>query len=364
MSGPARFSVVLAVPLLLGLLGTAVAGAAAETAERLSLAEYRGRLAAIAAALDQGDPATAGKAAGELLGARIAFGAEALAPDRSVLGPLARGVKGPELRRAAVRLALLLASLPAGEESSGSTGRGDPQLLARLTARQALPALPRGGGLPEIADNGSLRAFSAFFEPLRRWVAERWERLLRWLGKGFTRKLRTGGSAVDLPRLVTVLVIVLAAVVAGFGLLALRRRRALPAGEAVSAGPAPLARDDDPLSRRAGEWEAYAQELAAAARFREAVRAWYHAVLVALYQRGTLRHRKGRTNWEYVAAVPPEAAWRPVFVAVTRRFEREWYGSDKSSREALEATAEEARELLGALGGFGGRGGERGESGA
>jgi hypothetical protein len=50
-----------------------------------------------------------------------------------------------------------------------------------------------------------------------------------------------------------------------------------------------------------------------------------------------------------VAAVPPEAAWRPAFVAVTRRFEREWYGSDRSSREALEAARAEASGLLGAL---------------
>jgi len=189
-------------------------------------------------------------------------------------------------------------------------------------------------------------------------VAERWERLLRWLGKGSPqapdRRLRgrpaaPGDGPGDRPR---------------------RRRRRLrpsgpaappraPAGEAVSAGPAPLARDDDPLSRRAGEWEAYAQSSPpppASARPSAPGTRGAGGALPARHP----RHRKGRTNWEYVAAVPPEAAWRPVFVAVTRRFEREWYGSDKSSREALEATAEEARELLGALGGFGGRGGERG----
>ena len=129
----------------------------------------------------------------------------------------------------------------------------------------------------------------------------------------------------------TALVIALAAVLAVLGLLALRRRGAPAAFPAPAAAPAPPARDDDPLSRRAGEWEVYARELAAAGRCREAVRAWYHAVLVALYQQGALHHRKGRTNWEYVAAVPPEAAWRPAFAALTRRFEREWYGSDRSS---------------------------------
>jgi hypothetical protein len=254
-----------------------------------------------------------------------------------------------ELRRAAVRLSALLASLPEGGAASVA-GSADPALLARLAAQAALAELPRGGKLPEVRDGGVLRAFADFMEPLRRWVADQVKKLRRWLEKSFLRKSKAGGSEVDLPRLVTVLVIALAAVLAGLGLLALRRRGA-PAAPvpAPAAGPRPPARDDDPLSRRAGEWETYARELAAAGRFREAVRAWYHAVLVALYQRGALHHRKGRTNWEYVAAVPPEAAWRPAFAAVTRRFEREWYGSDRSSREALEETAAEARALLGAL---------------
>ena len=59
-------------------------------------------------------------------------------------------------------------------------------------------------------------------------------------------------------------------------------------------------RDADPLSREQDEWEKYAAELAAAGRLREAIRAWYHAVLVGLFRAGLLHHHKGRTNWEYV----------------------------------------------------------------
>jgi hypothetical protein len=334
--------VVLAMPAL-------AAGPASPSPAPISLAEYRARLQGIDLALRQGDPGAARAAAGRLLGERIVSGPTPFSPDRSVLGPLARGARGVELRRVAVRLSALLASLPEGGAASVA-GSADPALLARLAAQAALAELPRGGKLPEVRDGGVLRAFADFMEPLRRWVADQVKKLRRWLEKSFLRKSKAGGSEVDLPRLVTVLVIALAAVLAGLGLLALRRRGA-PAAPvpAPAAGPRPPARDDDPLSRRAGEWETYARELAAAGRFREAVRAWYHAVLVALYQRGALHHRKGRTNWEYVAAVPPEAAWRPAFAAVTRRFEREWYGSDRSSREALEETAAEARALLGAL---------------
>jgi uncharacterized protein DUF4129 len=329
----------------------------------ISLAEYRARLTAIASSL-RTDPAAARAAASRLLAARIAAGNGALAPDRSVLGPLARGARGVELNRAAVRLAVLLATLPVPLESppaggARTGGRGDRELLARLAAEQALPDLPRGGELPQIRDTGALQAVADFFAPVRRWLADHWKKLWRWLRRAFTRRGREGGAEVDLPRLVTVLALLLAASFALLGLLALRRRGVpVPAVVPPAASPSPPPRDDDPLSRRAGEWEAYARELAAAGRFREAIRAWYHAVLVALYQRGILHHRKGRTNWEYVAAVPPEAAWRPAFVAVTRRFEREWYGGERSSREALDEAAEAAHALLAALGSRRGYSGE------
>jgi hypothetical protein len=351
MRGAAR------VVLLILLAGPVLAASPASPPPvAISLAEYRARLQGIDLAVRQGNPGAARAAAGRLLAERVVIGANGatpFSPDRSVLGPLARGARGVELRRAAIHLSTLLASLPqegGAAGTAGAAGRVDPALLARLAARAALAELPQGGKLPEVRDSGVLRAFADFVEPLRRWAAEQIEKLWRWLWKAFTRQRRGGASEIDLPRLVTVLVIALAAILAGLGLLALQRRRApAAAAPAPAAGPVPMARDDDPLSRRAGEWEAYARELAAAGRFREAVRAWYHAVLVALYQRGALHHRKGRTNWEYVAAVPPEAAWRPAFAAVTRRFEREWYGGDRSSREALEETAADARALLAVL---------------
>jgi hypothetical protein len=358
----------LVLPLLAVLAGFRVGAATlpaknvAEPAlgEAISLAEYRARLQGIATALERGDP-RAREAAGRLLGVRnIRFGGappagpRTLSPDLSVLAPLARGVQGPALRLAAVRLRTLLASLPEAEttapEPADPVDPPDPALLARLSARAALADLPRGGGLPRIRDDGWVKTVTDFFEPTRRWVADHLDRLWRWLVKLFTHKGKQGASEVDLPRLVTVLVLALAAVLGALGLLALKRRRA-PAAllPAPAAAAPPPASDDDPLSRRAGEWEIYARELAAAGRHREAVRAWYHAVLVALYQRGTLHHRKGRTNWEYVATIPPQESWRPDFAALTRSFEREWYGSDQSSREALDEVAAAAEGLLGAL---------------
>jgi hypothetical protein len=323
----------------------------------ISLAEYRARLQGIATALERGDPG-ARTAAGRLSGVHIGDGSRSFSPDLSILAPIARSVRGaksPELRLAAARLQALLRGLPAAgtaaPEDAALPPPADPALLARLSARAALADLPRGGLLPQVQDSGFLRAVSDFFAPARRWVVDHLDRLWRWLLDSFTHKGEGGTSEIDLPRLVTVLVLLLAAVLAALALLALKRRGA-PAAPLPAPAAAPVpARDDDPLSRRAGEWEVYARELAAAGRHREAVRAWYHAVLVALYQRGILHHRKGRTNWEYVAAISPAEPWRPAFVAMTRRFESEWYGSERSSREALDEMAAAARELLAAVGG-------------
>ena len=94
----------------------------------------------------------------------------------------------------------------------------------------------------------------------------------------------------------------------------------------------------------------FAQGPDAAQIFREAIRAWYHAVLVTLYKRGIVHYRKGRTNWEYIATIPPATSWRPALVEMTRHFEREWYGRDRSSPEALADSQALARRLLRELG--------------
>src|SRR5207244_5595400 len=107
------------------------------------------------------------------------------------------------------------------------------------------------------------------------------------------------------------------------------RRRELVA--VATSDPVASRADEDPLSRAANEWERYAAQLAAAGRIREAIRAWYHAVLVTLYGAGILHFRKGRTNWEYISTITPTIPWRGDFVKLTRRFEHEWYGSANSS---------------------------------
>jgi len=126
------------------------------------------------------------------------------------------------------------------------------------------------------------------------------------------------------------------------------RRRTRRASKTAIETSEPLGsrRDEDPLSRGATEWERYAAQLAAAGRFREAIRAWYHAVLVTCYSTGVLHFRRSRTNWEYVSALAPSLDWRPEFIDLTRGFEREWYGADRSTPDALDDCQRRAKTII------------------
>ena len=142
----------------------------------------------------------------------------------------------------------------------------------------------------------------------------------------------------------------IAAVVAVAVVLALRRRPLPPsAARLITTGPL---RDEDPISRPTAEWIAQARRLTAEGRQREAARAWYHAVLTGAFAAGHLQHRTGRTNWEYLLALPPALPWHGTFASLTQRFDRVWYGGLATDEETT-ATADEAQALLTALGSAG-----------
>jgi hypothetical protein len=186
-------------------------------------------------------------------------------------------------------------------------------------------------------------------------VADAINDLMRTLRKWLDRLRPARAPRQSAPGSTAVAALVFAlVVVVVLSVLVIRRRRlaaALPAGEPQR--PLSFRRDEDPLSRGTSEWERHAAELAAARRWREAIRAWYHAVLVSLFRHGLLHHQKGRTNWEYVARLEPGLAWRPEFMELTSLFDREWYGRRTSDAEALAECARAARSLLAAVRGAG-----------
>lgn len=320
-------------------------------AETISPGVYRERLTGIEGSLRAGDWVGAKTKARRLLDDRIAFGRERIEPDRSVLGPIAAAPNAKAARAAAPALRRLAAALPDAAMNRRQTAAAtaptapDIKLLAEIREREALAELPQGGRLPEV-HGGFFAALAGFLEPIAKamsdFVTKLWEWFLDLLPQTTGGQ---GGASLNFV-LVVALLVALALVLAWVGWKVIRNRRRGAAPVEAGAAPLPPAADEDPLSREANEWERYARELAAAGRAREAIRAWYHAVLVAFYRTGTLHYRKGRTNWEYVSAVPPGTTWRSGFVELTRHFEREWYGRDRSTPEALRESEEMALGLL------------------
>ncbi len=251
----------------------------------------------------------------------------------------------PDLRLQS-RLATAAAQLRAS--SSGAVSTADQKLLREIEAQQSPEALKTGGEVfpPEIV-NASLatrlaEATSRFFE----WIGEKLDKFFDWLKRFWPDIKVTERPTAGMRWIVASVVALIVLIIAVLAFEVIRRSKRRPVEVVAESVPSSSARDADPLSRGANEWERYAGQLAAAGRIREAIRAWYHAVLVTLYGAGILHFRKGRTNWEYVSTLAPALPWRGEFVKLTRRFEHEWYGSEQSSPDALADFRGSVRQIL------------------
>jgi Domain of unknown function (DUF4129) len=326
-----------------------VLGLAAPSAAkgRLTLASYVEDLEALRTRLEEGDLEGARSSAEGLRGAEVSFGDEVLSVDSTVVDAARAAKSIGDARRVAARLRRLVAALRASEPGSpvaephvADLEALEPEDDLRKGGRVAATLQVRAPSIPEQIGKGILAVYD--------WIASGVRRVIEWLKKLKPKEKRDqaglGGTSTAA-----------IAVVAGAALvLALLAWRTLRAGSAAvveveSDRVVTSAKDEDPLSRETSEWEARARELFAAGHWREAIRAWYHAVLVSLFENGLLHHQKGRTNWEYVGQLSPELRWRPAFLDLTRLFDREWYGRRTSDAEAVRACAESARTILRAV---------------
>lgn len=98
------------------------------------------------------------------------------------------------------------------------------------------------------------------------------------------------------------------------------------------------------------------EDLLAAARrlseqgdYRGAIRRAYIALLFELEQRGKLRLHRAKTNRDYLEALRDEALLYPSFVALTRMFERIWYGHANATEFDFEGFLTGYQEALGRL---------------
>jgi hypothetical protein len=230
----------------------------------------------------------------------------------------------------------------------------EPKLLDRLRNEERIDELQRGGEVlsPPESNNTVLDPVADRIRWAFEWIADKFADFFDWLGKLWPKDAvpEMPKASGGVPFAVTALVIGIVVVLLIIALEVLRRSKHAKVEPIAASDPISSKRDEDPLSRGATEWERYAAQLAAAGRIREAIRAWYHAVLVTCYSAGILSFRKGRTNWEYISMMRAEVTWRPQFADLTRKYEREWYGRRaESTPEALDACSERAQTILGAI---------------
>jgi hypothetical protein len=309
----------------------------------LTVDEFRQELRAIEAALDAADLSGASARGEALRSARVQFGEEQVAIDPALADAVA-AVRAETAQPARARVRAVLHGL---DGPAGKAAAPDPELLRRAQRAEQGPAIAEGGAVSGALPSPSLpQRFLDAVASIWKSITDALRRFWDWLSDLWPRRaLATPVPAGGTSWMVGVLVAAVALVLALLAVAALRR--SVPEEEVAASEPvASSQRDADPLSREQDEWERYAAELAAAGRLREAIRAWYHAVLVALFRAGLLHHHKGRTNWEYVARVTPDVQWRPELIRLTRLFDREWYGHDRSGADALRECTSEARNIL------------------
>ena len=317
-------------------------------AQAMPVTEYVGRLELIDAMLAENGLAPAKVEARDLLGKEVTWARGKFTADASVLQPILDSPRAEGPHRARLMATIVELRRATGMESA----RGDRKLLERIAAEQDVPDLQRGGDIPTKlqADAPLLERIAESIAEMVQWLREWLRKLIDWLLDLLPRRRPNESSGSLMTRWVTfavVALILLLVLVLAYNVL--RRSRAAAPAAVETSTPLGSKADEDPLSRGATEWERYAAELARAGRFREAIRAWYHAVLVTSYAAGILHFRKGRTNWEYVASLAPSLPWRSEMIELTRRFEREWYGAEQSTQEALDECGERAAGIIDAL---------------
>jgi hypothetical protein len=326
---------------------TLIVTATAFGAPRITLPAYVAALERIDGLLASKQLPQAKTEAASLRDAQIVWSKGTFVADASLLDAIANAQQpeGPHRLR-------LIVALHELRHASGMEGaRGDRRLLEQIRAEQEPPELPRGGTIKVVPEE-DLPLFERLARALAKmgeWIAKKFASVVDWLFDLFPDGPATpSGMTPGLRWIVTAVVIAIVLLVLYLAIKVLRgSRRATDVVE--SATPIDSKRDDDPLSRGATEWERHARDLAAAGKLREAIRAWYHAVLVTCYAAGILHFRKGRTNWEYVASLSPDIEWRPELIALTRQFEKEWYGAEQSTEDALQQCAERSAGILDAL---------------
>ncbi len=300
----------------------------------LSPQDYRARLEQLAAAIDADQLPAATALSADLATQHVTWDGTVLPTDPRIHAALIAGQPGT----ARHRISQVLDTVDAMPHHAAAIV--DQAALAAIAKRQQAAQLAAGGTLGELNlhQPEQLKPLAERIHDAWEWLGSLWRDFwdwVRWLfGSDPHQTKAEGGSSTTTWVAIGLGVILLLVIV-----LALRRSPP-PRVESTTA-PLPLdaATDQDPRSRAADEWIRHARALAAEGRQREAVRAWYHALLVTCWARGHLHHRTGRTNWEYAVTLAAALPWSGRFRDLTARFDRTWYGGQEDATYAADAEA-------------------------
>ena len=311
------------------------------TAADLTVEQYRGELKSILGALDAGELSRAQSSARKLEGARIKAD-EPFKADASILDPIVNAVSASDADAQKPRLKALIAALEGGEPDVRGSAGANGDLLKKLRRDEELTPPPKDGEVAGLDDQGMLDAIGHHMGRFFKWIEEKLTNLMDRMFK-MVPKSSAGGGIGDYVNVIIIAAVAAVVVLVVWLLLKKRKFKPMPVEAVPVQAPA---KDADPLSRGADEWEQYAVQLASSGRYREAIRAWYHAALVLLFRSGALNYRKGRTNWEYCYALPQDVPARNIFQQLTGAFEIEWYGRAESSQDNAGAYAAAAKQFI------------------
>lgn len=316
-------------------------------AATITLDDYTRTLDRIHAQLAAHQLPAAKAEAARLQGAEVLWAEGRFHADDMLLSDIGRATRAD--RRLLERIDLTLREL---RGSGASSVRSDPKLLQEVAAAQEVAELVPGGEVKTAVSGNTtlLEQIAGSIARMFRWLSETIARILEWIVDLFpSRRPQESAATFGLRWIIFFVVALIVIVLAVLAVGVMRRSRRAQPETVESAGPIGSKRDEDPLSRGPTEWERYAARLAGEGRYREAIRAWYHAVLVTCYATGVLHFRKGRTNWEYIATLAPSYDWRAELIQLTRRFELEWYGHRASGADALDECSRRAQRILQSL---------------
>lgn len=219
----------------------------------------------------------------------------------------------------------------------------DPNAGGNLSAQSAHDRLTRILAQPEYQQAQQQES------AIKQWITKILREVQAWFRKLFSAspKAQPSQFTLNLTRLLiggVLLLALLYALYKFFRWFGTRQRRA-----ETESGPREILGEVISESATTEDLLAAARALAAQGDYRGAIRRAYIALLFELEQRGKLRLHRAKTNRDYLEALRDEASLYPSFVALTRMFERIWYGHAHATEFDFEGFLTGYREAMGRL---------------